>query len=487
MHDGRTARLLRRIAADSLPRVKAMTPELHARRLHNFADINAALGGHPCHFVSDYLPGQVVYNLSEYPVPTPLAPTAYDEELLRSFADAGVGLIQIHEDFNDSQRVLGADKFSSYDPEGLQRFVDLVHSLGMKIIPYISSGYFDIRDPDFDERWYDSARGRLIELYFDYARCSPASPQWRAYLLSKVERLLDGHAFDGLYNDMGYDRSRDAEPLPEGQVRPGPPPHAAIEDLLEQLYSLAHRRGGVVKLHGFPFDIAGRAQVYDYVWVGEGVASLDKLRQETQSLPPYVVPCPDMSRAEVIDEHELYRQTIPYMQFPLRVDGRPVTGERASVAGVPYQPEDRCFWTRHMRAIGKHFREHPEGPHTYGWWDSCPGRAEARQVWLDYFALYRPMVTPGSRVWVDVPANAIFDWRLPEEVVASFFVNEETYLVLANHGAREATVASRWQWEPLGAPASREGLSPSKASRQPCSRIVVQPRQLLFLRRVQHD
>ncbi|MBU0607187.1 MAG: hypothetical protein KKI08_04835, partial [Armatimonadetes bacterium] len=181
-------------------------------------------------------------------------------------------------------------------------------------------------------------------------------------------------------------------------------------------------------------------------------------------------------------------------------------GERASVPGVPYQPEERCFWTRHMRAIGKRFREHPDGPHTYGWWDSCPGRAEARQIWLDYFALYRPMVTPGSRVWVDVPTNALFDWRLPEEVVASFFVNEETYLVLANHGEREATVALRWQWEAasVGAPASRKGLSQSKACWQPygttcqqdagaptacapVARVTIQPHQLLFLRRVQHD
>lgn len=449
-----------------------MTSEQHRSRLQNFADMNAVLGDVPSHFVSDYLPGQIVYNLSEYPVPTPLQPTAYDEELLGRFAEAGVGLIQIHEDYNDSQRLLGADKFSSYDPQGLQAFVDLVHSLGMKIIPYISSGYFDIKDPDFQESWYDSARGRLIEVYFDYARCSAASPEWRAYLLAHVESLLDRHGFDGLYNDMGYDRSRDPEPVPGGQIKPSAAPHAAVEDLLQLLYGMVKQRGGPMKIHGFPLEIAGRAQVYDYLWMGEGVSSLEKLRQDSRDLPPYVVPCPDMSRAQVVDEHDLYLYTIPYMQFPLRVDGRPVTGERARADGVAYQPEETCFWTRHMRAIGKHYEEHPDGPHTYGWWDSCPGRADARQTWLEYFALYRPMVTPGSRVWKDVPSNPIFQAPLPEAVVASFFVNDEVYLVLANYGQKAVMIESQWQWEDR-----RGGRLEAGAPR-------LQPRQMLFLRKV---
>jgi len=124
-----------------------------------------------------------------------------------------------------------------------------------------------------------------------------------------------------------------------------------------------------------------------------------------------------------------------------------------------------------MRAIAHHYREHPDGPHTYGWWDSCPGRAEARQMWLDMLALYRPMVTAGSRVWKDVGPNAILNWRLPPEVVASFFVNEEAYLVLANTGEQAAVVDSRWEWEDrrTGARASRWTLA---------------PRQLLFLRHV---
>lgn len=446
------------------------TAESQRRRLQNLADLNTALGSVPSHFIHDYLPGQVVYNLSEYPQPTPLAPTAYDEELLGELAAAGVELVQIHEDFNDSQRLLGADKFSSYDPRGLQAFVDLVHSLGMKIIPYISSGFFDIRDPDFEESWYDASRGRLIEVYFDYARCSAASPQWRAYLLERVARLIDRHGFDGMYNDMGYDRSLEAAVLPEGQIRPGPRSHAAIEDLLGELYALAKARGGVVKVHSLPLEIAGREKLYDYLWVGEGVASLDKLRQETGHLPPYVSLCPDMSRAEVTAEQDLYLYSVPYMQFPLRVDGRPVTGERTLVPGVTYQPEEHCFWTGHMRAIHRHWLQHPEGPHSFGWWDSCPGRTDARRIWLDMLALYQPMVTPGSRVWTDVAANALTNWRLPADCVASVFANTDIYLVLANYGAEAQTVSSPWVWE-------------DRESGRQGNRWTLQPRQLLWLKR----
>ena len=446
-----------------------MTADQHRRRLQNFAALHAALPEQAPHFVRDYLPGQVVYNLSEYPVPTPLGPTEYDADLLGRFAAAGVGLIQIHEDWNDSQRLLGADKFSSPDPEGLQRFVDLVHSLGMKIIPYLSTGFFDVKDPDFRDEWHDQQRARLIEVYFDYAHCSPASPSWREYLLPRMERVLDQYGFDGLYNDMGYYTQLDPEPLLPGQVRPAPYPHAAIEDLLSLVYQMVKQRGGVVKCHGTPVEATQHVRVYDYLWLGEGVASLAKVREESKQFPHYISPCPDMSRAEVFDEHELYLQSIPYLQFPLRVDGRPVTGERVLAPGVQYQPTETCFWTRHMHAMNRFYGEHPEGPYSYGWWDSVPGRPEARDLWLDYFALYKPMVEPGSRVWVEAGESAVTG-KLPPNVTASFFVNTEVYLVLANNGEQAATMQSPWTWE-------------DRQTGQVGETWRVEPKKLLFLKR----
>lgn len=449
-----------------------MTASEQRRRLQNLADVHAAVGSlTPCHSVQQYLPGQVVYNLGEYPARFSLAPTAYDAELLGRFAAAGVELIQLHEEWNDSQRLLGADKFTSHDPEGLRQFIALAHSLGLKVIPYISSGYFDTKDPDFREEFFDAERSRLVEMYFDYARCSPASPEWRAYLLSRVSTLLDEYEFDGLYNDVGYNAALEDRPVPEGQVRPAPWPHAAFEDLLGELYDLAHARGGLLKMHGGPAHVSDRMRVYDYLWMGEGVENLEQLRQDCRALPPYVVPCPDMSRAEVIDEDDLYRHTLPCMQFPLRVDGRPFTGARANVLGVHYQPAERCFWTRHCRAIEALSRTNPEGPHTYGWWDSCPGRPQAREIWLDYFRLYRPMVVPGSRVWREVRYSTIFGRTPPEHVTASLFVNTEIYLVLANYGTQRTEFISTWHWE-------------DRRSGRHGTIWRLEPRQMLFLQRL---
>ena len=119
--------------------------------------------------------------------------------------------------------------------------------------------------------------------------------------------------------------------------------------------------------------------------MGEGGRSGDQLREAAKNHPPYVVPCLDMSRAKIDSEDELYLHAIPYMQFPLLLAGRPFTGERAVIPGIKYPPEEKCFWTRHCRAIWRHYQDHPEGPHSYGWWDSVPGRPEARPTharWL---------------------------------------------------------------------------------------------------------
>ena len=400
--------------------------------------------------IKHYVPGQVVYNLGEYPTRFPIAPAPYDEELLATFAEHGVGLVQLHEEWNDSQRILGADKLTSHDPDGLARFIKRTQDLGMKIILYISTGFFEMRDPDFRQEWTCAETAPLVELYFRYAKCSPASAGWRAYLLPRLERILDEYGVDGLYDDLGYAPPYDKTPG-VGHVSPDEETEerdAALEDLLGIVYGEIKRRGGVFKIHaGGKRAGKFRSRVYDYLWVGEGVSDLDMMREAAKGYPLYVVPCPDMSRAGVEKEDDLYLQTIPYLQFPLRIDGRPVTGERALTPGVEYQPADKDFWTRHVRRIHRHYVENPDGPYSYGWWDSCPGRQGARETWLRYFDLYRPMVSTGSRAWIEITDSDLFKERPPASLVASLFVNEETYLVLANYGASAATVTMKDLWQ----------------------------------------
>jgi hypothetical protein len=150
-----------------------------------------------------------------------------------------------------------------------------------------------------------------------------------------------------------------------------------------------------------------------------------------------------MSRASIDREDDLYLHSIPYMQFPLLLAGRPFTGERASVPGLQYQPEQTDFWTRHLRNIGRYYKEHPEGPYSYGWWDSCPGRPAARPTYFKWLKRYRPMVAEGTWAYLEIGDSDLFAEPLPEQVVASAFANSDLYLVLANYSHRAVTVRTR--------------------------------------------
>ena len=145
-------------------------------------------------------------------------------------------------------------------------------------------------------------------------------------------------------------------------------------------------------------------------------------------------------RARIEAEDELYLHAIPYMQFPLLLAGRPFTGERATIPGIKYPPESRCFWTRHCRAIWRRYQANPNGPHSYGWWDSVPGRPEARPTHQRWLAQYRPMVEEGTWAWLEIGQTDLITSPLPADVVASAFANRDLYLVLANYGRTPVAV-----------------------------------------------
>lgn len=452
------------IAASDTPKANTAAPavlgrytaEDHRRRLQNIAlgerGIRACMRKH---LITDYLPGHCVYNLGEYPARKPWNPDDWDERELDKLRDHGIRLIQLHEEWNDSQRLYGADKYSPVNPAGFRRFVEMVHRRGMKLIVYVSTGFFQRTDPDFREEW--ARQQDLVEIYFRYARCSPASPGWRAYLLPKLVRILDDYGVDGLYNDAGYAKlwNNRQPPTPDEVLafNESLTSDGAVCDLLALIYAEVKRRGGLVKLH---ISGANKPQtdlkVYDYLWVGEGGRNGDKLREATKNHPPYVAPCLDMSRAQVDSEDELYLHAIPYLQFPVLLAGRPFTGERAQMPGIHYPPEEKCFWTRHLRAMGKHYREHPEGPHSYGWWDSCPGRPEARPTHARWLRQFQPMVEEGTWAWLEIGDSDLFAQPLPKDVVASAFANREFHLVLANYGRVPVEIKTTASYIPVAEP-----------------------------------
>jgi hypothetical protein len=431
-------------------RILKFTAEQHRRRLENIAACEQGI--RKCmrkHLITTYIPGQVSYNLGEYPCRKPYDPDGYDEQELDRLRGLGVRLVQVMEDWNDMMRLFGGDKFTAVNPAGLRRFIDMVHSRGMKILLYASTGYFQYGDPDLKDEWVRGLPGPVNQsAHWKLIRCSPASAGWRAYMLSRTLRMLDEYGPDGLYNDWGY------RPL---YNNPKPPTKdeviafeetadhdAALEDLLALIYSEVKRRGGIYKMHS---DRNNRpmtkTQLYDYLWVGENVTQSDRVRIETRNHPPYVIPCYDLSYSKLDNEDEMYLQSIPYMQFPLLLGGRPFTGERAAIPGVQYRPEDQDHLLHRWREMWRYYQAHPNGPFAYGPWDSFPPRPNVRETYGRWLKRYLPLVEDGTWTYLEVSDSDLFDRPLPSDVVASFFVNLETYLVLANYGKQDAVISAR--------------------------------------------
>jgi hypothetical protein len=429
--------------------VARYTAEDHRRRLENIAHGHRRVGS--ClrkHLVTNYLPAQCVYNLGEYPAEKPWSVEPHDVEELQRLRDHGIQLIQLFEEWVDPLRLFGGDKFTPARPAELRRFVDLAHQNGMRVIPYASTCFLDYRDPDFRPEWARQD-DKCVVGWWNLARCSPASPGWRAYLLPRLARVLDVFGADGLYIDGGYlwnaVRSRLPENSPlrrptpdEVQAFPETPEHdGAFTDLLALIYGEVKRRGGVFKLHisGADRPQSGGLKVYDYLWVGEGVRDAERMRQAVKGFAPYVVPCIDFSFAKMENPDEPYLHAIPYMQFPLLQAGKPYTGQRGLLPR--FLARDNDFLVRRCREIWEHHRAHPNGPYSYGTWDAVPGRPETRPTHARWLKQYLPLVEEGTWAWLEVGQSTLFSRPLPEQVVASVFANRQLYLVLANY-RREA-------------------------------------------------
>ena len=418
------------------------------------------------HLVTNYLPGQCCFNLGEYPCRKPWNPGEYDEQELDRLRDHGIKVIQVFDDWNDSLRLFGGDKYTALNPAGFRRFVDMAHRRGMKILPYVSTGFLQQTDPDFRPEW--ARPGDVLTLgYWDMAHCQPDSVGWRAFVLPRIMRVVAQWGADGIYNDCGYVSnwrrlaSSRQFPVTKDEVAAFPETaeyDAALADLLAMIYAEVKRRGGIVKLHVDAADQprTGNLPVYDYLWVGEGGGDADKLREATKNYAPYVVPCLDMSLATIANEDEPFLHAIPYLQFPVLLAGRPFTGERAAIPGVKYPPEEKCFWTRRCRAIWKHYQANPNGPHTYAWWDSFPGRPAARPTHNRWLRQFLRLVEEGSWAWLEITDSDLFAAPLPKNVRASAFANRELYLVLANYEQTATDIVTSDAWlavaEPGGAP-----------------------------------
>jgi hypothetical protein len=358
------------------------TAQDHRKRLESIRFCESAIRA--ClrkHLVTDYLPGQACYNLGEYPSTTPWDVDEYDEQELDRLRDHGIKLIQVFDDWNDALRLFGGDKYTAVNAAGYRRFIEMAHRRGMKVLTYVSSCFLERAHPEFQSEWSRDGDYLLVG-YWDMARCAPASPGWRAFLLPRLVRVMDEYGADGLYVDGGYLANRHpakqqmTPTADEVLAFPETPDHdGAFADLLALIYGEVKRRGGILKLHVNAAEQPESAglRVYDYLWVGEGVAEADPLRETVKHYPPYVVPCLDMSFTAIESEDEPYLHAIPYMQFPVLMGGKIFTGQRGTVPGVTYHDD---FWTRRCREAWEQYQADPSRLHTYSSWDAVPKQSD---------------------------------------------------------------------------------------------------------------
>ncbi|MBO5370166.1 MAG: hypothetical protein J6B23_05765 [Clostridia bacterium] len=431
--------------------MKEITLEKQRKRLENINyAANAVKKCQKRMRIHDYLPGQVTYNLGPYPARFSIEPTEYDYNLIKSFAESGVGLIQIHEEWNDYLRRFGADKYSSHDPQGMKNFIKLCHDFGIKIIPYMSTSYLEVNDPDFTMdfmryEWY------LNGTFWKYASCSAKSPQWTTYLLNKLRGLLEEYDFDGLYDDTGSEefakrdlarRHKDNVITSWRDMKYDP----EEEDLLARVYALTKEKNGIFKLH-YGLNTLPRSdeKLYDYLWVGESVSDGSDML-DTASFPPYVVPCPDFSAMNSqSDRVRVYARSLPFLQFPLRTDGRPY--QAGKIIGEPDIKYTEGGTLDYYRKMAEYDKEHPNGPYAYSDWSAIPDDEEYRRLWFHYLELYRPMVEENNICHMNVQDSTVTMVDLPDNVYMSMFTGDEVYLCLSNLSEREHTIMFEEKWE----------------------------------------
>ncbi|MBR5506516.1 MAG: hypothetical protein IKV88_00535 [Clostridia bacterium] len=448
--------------------MKILTLEQHRKRIDNINEAERYNKSYTKrHRIVDYMPGQATYNLGDYPAKFSIEPTEYDYNLLKDMAESGVELIQIHEEWNDAIRHLGADKFTSHDPEGMQKFVDLCHYFGIKIIPYISTGYFHILDPDFQEDFgRPGCDYAFRSLYSDFRKCYAGSASWREYMLKKTFEAVDKYGFDGIYNDWGYDGLDIEQQKDENKdiYDIKFPYDPEIEDLLCLVYNEVKRRGGVYKVHA---DLNNRPntrdRVYDYLWIGEGVKGKNfGIGKEYQ---PYIVPCQHMHFNEYPTLDYYYATTIPFMQFPLLKSGRPFYGEAINVPGVKYYtPIEGTFEDN----VQKYMKDHPDGPYVYSLWSGIPDDVDEYPRWKKFMKLYKPMVEQSSVAYIELRDSEAIVSELPEDVYVSMFVNEDMYLVASNLTDKEYTLVLKDEWK-------------DRQSDKTGNTFTVKPGEILFL------
>lgn len=440
-----------------------MTDEPVSRRLDNLRLAWRSIDVDRCLKVvrvRDYPQGFVHYNCGQYPSRQVYTPDEKDWGLLEEYGKNGVDALILWK-WSDFAGIEGKDILTARNPNGLKRFIEVAHENGIKVLPYTSTSWFDVRDPQYRPEW---GRGyRLDEMYYRLERCCPGSPSWRAFYLEKIEGLFEQFGIDGLYNDSGFG-------LHEGGCKSQANDHVHLGtgedmeafaflcgDLQEESYTLVKRHNGLFVIFCELDWLLPFGKCWDYLLVGEGIRDLRASAEKTKHYPEFVLRYPDWSRL-ITDEadpkwvpqmdrlHEIenlmYACTIPYMQFTAMWGGRGgLFGDQEDVStipGVEWLSEEEDGWTR----WGKRLQELKA--------NGMKPPALDKQRWYKLLGIYKQMTKDGSVVFMEAKGRCDFvSASLPENVVASIFVNDGLYLAVSNLGFESCALDLKEPWEDL--------------------------------------
>lgn len=430
--------------------MKVLSLEQHSKRIENMRCAEEKVQKyHKKMRFHDYIPGHVVYHMGDYPAQVDMAPTEYDYNVLKKLADDGYGWLQWHSDAIDWLRRYGGDTFMNSDWEGTQRFIDLAHQFGHKLVPYISPTYFPTHDPDFQESFTKIKRAFMTSTLY---LCSGnlESAEWREYNFRKTFEVMDRFNFDGIYADFGYDKFLMRSAWEWEHY--GNDDHClyapldydpAVEDYLGMIYSELKSRGLLYKLHLGAFQpIPVKDKVYDYLWVGEAGKNVKDILS-CKDHAPYLVPAFDRNTAPFPDPELAYTLTIPFGQFPILYYGRPMgMRDRINLEGLTFYRDPPA----HDR-VREYYLAHPDGPYTYSEWSSIPDDPDEYARSSSYLKLYKPMVTEGSVLRMEIRESSLITSPIPEDVYISMFTNEEQYLVAANVTGKPYTLTLTGNWK----------------------------------------
>jgi len=198
------------------------------------------------------------------------------EERIKAWADNGVSIIRLHDDYSWIKPSWRDGYYPPYDKRNMKRMdktIELSHKYNMKIVPYFSLKEFHPDCPNYPahahqwKRWVDED-GRIPAEKGPFGGYMCMRSGWLEFRKQSIDLVLKNHSFDGVYYDhLWFRYCRHPEHL-NGCW------HTDAEEILEFLVWTRRRVGndGIVFVHtsGCPTMIG--ENLSDLVFIGEDMS-----------------------------------------------------------------------------------------------------------------------------------------------------------------------------------------------------------------------